>query len=223
MSLSCAFYPPVLLIPGGRFPEYKTNDNRFSIWAESYGGHYGPTFASYFEAQNQLIAAGNISSPAVELHIDTLGLINACIDSGIQTATYPVFAFNNTYGFQGINETEYQTAVAAIPKCQNLTETCRTVADNLDPEGWGNNQQVNAACAAAFQFCFGQLWNPFNAKGVSLSLSLSISANTTGSNSPTMFSTMSSISSGPNLTRSLQNLLRDTLTRGRCSVRWECL
>ncbi|KAJ7347264.1 Alpha/Beta hydrolase protein [Mycena albidolilacea] len=147
------------------FPEYKKNDNRFSIWAESYGGHYGPTFASYFEAQNQLIAAGNISSPAIELHIDTLGLINACIDSGIQTATYPVFAFNNTYGLQGINETEYQTAVAAIPKCQSLTETCRTMGDNLDPEGWGNNPQVNEACAAAFQFCFGQLWNPFNAKG----------------------------------------------------------
>ncbi|KAJ7265059.1 Alpha/Beta hydrolase protein [Mycena rebaudengoi] len=147
------------------FPEFKTNDNRFSLWGESYGGHYVPTFASYIEAQNQLIAAGNISSPAIEIHIDTLGLINACVDHGTQTPMFPIFAYNNTYGLQGINETEYQTAVAAIPKCQNLTETCRTMGDDLDPEGWGNSNQVNKACAAAFQFCFGKLWNPFNARG----------------------------------------------------------
>jgi len=36
------------------FPAYKPNDNRISIWTESYGGHYGPSFASFFEEQNHV-------------------------------------------------------------------------------------------------------------------------------------------------------------------------
>lgn len=27
-----------------RFPEYKPDDEKISLWAESYGGHYGPSF-----------------------------------------------------------------------------------------------------------------------------------------------------------------------------------
>lgn len=27
-----------------RFPEYKPHDEKVSLWAESYGGHYGPAF-----------------------------------------------------------------------------------------------------------------------------------------------------------------------------------
>lgn len=34
------------------FPKYKPNDGRVSIWTESYGGHYGPAFAAFFEEQN---------------------------------------------------------------------------------------------------------------------------------------------------------------------------
>lgn len=29
---------------GFRFPEYKPHDEKISLWAESYGGHYGPRF-----------------------------------------------------------------------------------------------------------------------------------------------------------------------------------
>lgn len=27
-----------------RFPEYKPHDEKISLWAESYGGRYGPSF-----------------------------------------------------------------------------------------------------------------------------------------------------------------------------------
>ena len=34
---------------------------RFIFATESYGGHYGPGFVTYFDQQNELIADGSIS------------------------------------------------------------------------------------------------------------------------------------------------------------------
>lgn len=77
----------------------------FNLWTESYGGHYGPAFYDYFYEQNNLIANGEQSG--VELHMDTLGIINGIIDSLIQTPYYPEFARYNTYGIEAVNETIY--------------------------------------------------------------------------------------------------------------------
>jgi hypothetical protein len=60
-----------------RFPEYKPHNERISIFAESYGGKYGPTFMNYFLKQNEKITNGTISGPGVHyLHLDTLGIVN---------------------------------------------------------------------------------------------------------------------------------------------------
>lgn len=80
---------------------------------------------------------------------------------------YPEFATNNTYGIQAINETGYEFAMAALPVCQNMTSTCRTLSDELDPQGLGNNADVNKACGAAYQYCFENVSGPFQASGVS--------------------------------------------------------
>lgn len=88
------------------FPEYKPHDEKISLWAESYGGHYGPKFMDFFHKQNQKIADGEISGPGTHyLHLDTLGLVNACIDVLVQDEAYSFFAWNNTYGVKAINET----------------------------------------------------------------------------------------------------------------------
>lgn len=34
-----------IFLADSRFSKYQKND--FAIWTESYGGHYGPTFAAY--------------------------------------------------------------------------------------------------------------------------------------------------------------------------------
>lgn len=47
------------------FPEYENRD--FGLWTESYGGHYGPEFAAYFEAQNAKIAGGTLTGEKVNL------------------------------------------------------------------------------------------------------------------------------------------------------------
>lgn len=123
--------------------------------------------AGYIASQNKLIATKNVTTTAaIPLYIDVVGLVNACIDNSIQTPLYPVFAYDNTYGLRVINNTEYQDALAAVPQCLNLTDICRNLAEELDPEGWGNNKTVNQACETAYKFCFGPTLQPFNSKGV---------------------------------------------------------
>ncbi|KAF2247337.1 alpha/beta-hydrolase [Trematosphaeria pertusa] len=139
------------------FPEYQSKSNSFSIWGESYAGHYAPVYAAYFEQQNDRIANGSITGSAIQLHLDTVGLVNACIDMDTQMPFYPEFAFNNTYGFRTINETQYESAIAATETCRNMTATCRTMADEQDPEGLGTNLGVNEACLSAFMYCFATM------------------------------------------------------------------
>lgn len=61
-----------------QFPNYKSRD--FGLFTESYGGHYGPEFAYYFEQQNAAIDAGTLSGTKVNLI--ALGINNGWIDPG---------------------------------------------------------------------------------------------------------------------------------------------
>ena len=45
-------FHPLIKADSHRFPNYKPKDNKFSVWTESYGGHWGPTFSDYFQSQN---------------------------------------------------------------------------------------------------------------------------------------------------------------------------
>ena len=40
---------------------------RFIFATESYGGHYGPSFVTYFEEQNALIASGTIEGELINV------------------------------------------------------------------------------------------------------------------------------------------------------------
>jgi carboxypeptidase C (cathepsin A) len=51
---------------------------RFIFATESYGGHYGPAFVTYFEEQNDLIAAGTID--AIPIVVSAL-MINKYVTS----------------------------------------------------------------------------------------------------------------------------------------------
>lgn len=46
----------------GTYLEYMI---RFIFATESYGGHYGPSFVTYFEEQNALIATGVIEGEPI--------------------------------------------------------------------------------------------------------------------------------------------------------------
>ena len=44
---------------------YSEVTTRFNFATESYGGHYGPSFVTYFEEQNALIANGAIEGEPI--------------------------------------------------------------------------------------------------------------------------------------------------------------
>lgn len=61
-----------------------------------YGGKFGPIFSAFFVEQNAKILDGLISSEdAFLIHLDTLGIINGCVDCLYQDRAYPEMAFNN--------------------------------------------------------------------------------------------------------------------------------
>ena len=98
------------------FPDYKPNDDRISIWTESYGGKYGPAFAAFFESQNQKIDNGTFkeAGDTYHIHLDTLGIINGCIDILTQEESYIQIAYNNTYGIQVIDKDTYDAGIKAF-------------------------------------------------------------------------------------------------------------
>jgi hypothetical protein len=125
-------------------------------------------YADYFEQQNQRIANGSLVGSDVPLHIDTVGLINACIDIDVQMVYYPEYARNNTYRLKLISEEQYASAIAASPACKNMTATCRSLAAAKDPNGIGNQADVNTACKGAFDYCFANIHDFFNLSAVGL-------------------------------------------------------
>lgn len=69
--------------------------NNFALWTESYGGHYGPTFAHYFLQQNEAIKNGTISGTI--LNLTNLGIGNGLTDPLHQYPQYAVYAKSNPY------------------------------------------------------------------------------------------------------------------------------
>ncbi|KAL7941516.1 Alpha/Beta hydrolase protein [Trichoderma barbatum] len=128
------------------FPHYKPSDDRISIWAESYGGHYGPGFMRFFQQQNERIADGSIADEHAHfLHIDTLGIVNGWLDSLIQEEAYIDFPYNNTYGIQVFNQSIYDELKHNYTKpkgCRDQMERCQQSLSLFDVATI-NAQRVN--------------------------------------------------------------------------------
>ncbi|KAI5928101.1 carboxypeptidase S1-like protein B [Camillea tinctor] len=149
------------------FPGYHPGDSRVSIATESYGGRYGPAFAAFFEEQNAKIRNGTWDDADGEnyiINLDTLILINSCIDRQIQYPSYPHIAFNNTYGLETVNATVYAGMVRAYEEeggCRDQIDACRALARAYDPDNRGVNASVNRACADAETFCSTRVRGPY--------------------------------------------------------------
>ncbi|KAH6971435.1 Alpha/Beta hydrolase protein [Ilyonectria sp. MPI-CAGE-AT-0026] len=149
------------------FPEYSTTNDEINFWSYSYSGFFAPAAMAYFQKQNEKIENGTINdSHAKKFHLGTLGITNGCIDSKIQITAYPEFAYNNTYGVQAISTEAYEMAMNNITMeggCYDLIDQCRALQIKKDPEQLGNDMQVNAACVAATELCFGVVQGAYTA------------------------------------------------------------
>ncbi|KAI8940711.1 hypothetical protein NX059_001977 [Plenodomus lindquistii] len=148
------------------FPEHKPNDDRISIATESYGGRYGPAFAAYFQEQNERIENGTWTETGQThlLHLDTLFIINGCIDRYVQWPAYPQMAYNNTYGIKAINESRHEEVLDNLYReggCLDQIEDCRNQSLAFDPTNQGFNESVNEVCAAAETFCSETIRDPY--------------------------------------------------------------
>ena len=162
----------------GAFPQYNpgslSNSTEsgivgINLFTESYGGKYGPAFASYWEKQNALRRNGTIpATKTLEMRLRSLGILQGCVDDSIQGRFYPIFANNNSYGIQALSLTEQQNAASSFVNadgCQQLIQSCRDAASSLDRNGDGDVSSVNQNCSTAQNYCAEKVVAPYLASG----------------------------------------------------------
>ncbi|KAJ6442041.1 carboxypeptidase S1 [Purpureocillium lavendulum] len=145
----------------GTFPRNRTRSNATSVavnlFAESYGGTYGPIFAETWEAQNQKRLMGTLSrNSTTEVRLKSLGIVNGCIDRVIEAPMYINFANNNTYGVKAYPDQQakfYLDKFAGPGGCKDLGAQCQVAAAGQDPTGTGNQAEVNDLCVKAADAC----------------------------------------------------------------------
>lgn len=155
--------------PGVRPNSSQISTTGVNLFAESYGGTYGPTFANYFEEQNAKRQNGTLpKNSTLEIKLTSLGIVNGLIDSLTQDYYYATFAYNNTFGIQAISQTDELNLIQQYNNdCSKQTNLCRSLANQNDPEGEGDNQQANVACQAATYYC-NSLMFPFDRSNLSV-------------------------------------------------------
>ena len=87
------------------------------------------------------------------IHLDTLGIVNGCIDSEAQQQGYIDILNNNTYGLKLASESAVQAEYDNLPECYDLLHKCFAAADIGDSLDTGDNQTVNEICNRAGRNC----------------------------------------------------------------------
>ena len=164
----------------GAFPQYnpglQPNSSIYddgvvgvNLFVESYGGKYGPAFASFFETQNSRRNEGTLpANSTLQIDLVSLGIMNGCVDDLIQGPFYPIFAYNNTYSIQAISLVDQQTAANAFTAadgCQQLIEACRSDISAYDPSNDGDVEVVIDKCLEATTSCTTNVMDPYGASG----------------------------------------------------------
>ncbi|KAM5346705.1 hypothetical protein ACJ41O_009710 [Fusarium nematophilum] len=145
------------------FPQYQPSTRSrnsslgVNLFAESYGGRYGPVFAETFQEQNARRRSGELPrNSTIDVHLSSLGIVNGCVDMEIQVPYYPMFASENSYGYKAISTSDatfYLDKYSAEGGCRDLLHQCGTEVLFNDPEGEGDEASVNNACAKAREDC----------------------------------------------------------------------
>jgi carboxypeptidase D len=129
-----------------QFPQY-TNSN-FGLFTESYGGHYGPEFASYFQAQNQKITSGGLNATKVPLV--ALGINNGWYDPILQYKAYITFSVNNSYN-NLISQSQANSYMNTYnSQCLPALKQCNSITGE------------NSACESSDSTCYNGIEGPIS-------------------------------------------------------------
>ncbi|KAI0401473.1 carboxypeptidase S1 [Xylaria palmicola] len=151
------------------FPHYKPADDRISLWAESYGGHYGPGFFHFLQQQNDKIANWSSAEKGAHyLHLDTLGIVNGLIDIVVQQESFISFPYNNTYGVQAFNQTLYEELMYNWTRpggCREKLQACQDWMQDKEPLPLGSSaprtEDATPPCDDAAVDCAMGNWNTY--------------------------------------------------------------
>ena len=131
-----------------QFPQYENRN--FGIFTESYGGHYGPEFADYFEQQNAGITSHNVTGQNIKLV--ALGINNGWFDPTLQEKAYVDFSYNNTYK-RLISASQYTTYL------NTYSSQCAPALAQCHSSG------LNADCENSQNTCFNVIEGPLSLSG----------------------------------------------------------
>ncbi|KAI1338149.1 carboxypeptidase C [Xylariaceae sp. FL0016] len=149
------------------FPHYRPVDDRVSLWAESYGGHYGPGIFSFFQEMNGRIEDRSLirssGTEAHYIHLDTLGIVNGLLDAVVQHESFIQFPFNNTYGIQVFNESLYSSLLDDWTRPGGCKEQVQRCQDSLKTSHATTSLPTNLteACSAEAEACAMAPWNAY--------------------------------------------------------------
>lgn len=129
-----------------QFPAYQ--NRQFGLFTESYGGHYGPEFAHYFQTQNAAIKAGSITGDNIDLI--ALGINNGWFDPVLQYKAYVDFSYSNSYKplITAAQHTSYLNTYNQ--QCLPALQTCPAVTG------------TNSACVSADNTCYNDIEGPLS-------------------------------------------------------------
>ncbi|KAL9110061.1 MAG: hypothetical protein Q9227_005400 [Pyrenula ochraceoflavens] len=129
-----------------QFPQYESRN--FGIFTESYGGHYGPEFADYFQSQNSAIKAGTVKGQNINLV--ALGINNGWYDPIIQYEAYITYSYNNSYK-PIISTSQYNSYMNTYnSKCLPALKGCT------------GETGTNSACESAENTCYNGIEGPLS-------------------------------------------------------------
>jgi carboxypeptidase C (cathepsin A) len=145
--------------PGQRPNQTNVEPTGINLFAESYGGQYGPVFADFFEDQNERRQAGLLpANSTLEIKLDSLGIINGLVDTTIQTPSLASFVYSNTYDLQGMSLTQYLNLLSDFKKpdgCLERASKCHARATAGNDEGENLGEETMDMCASASSSCWG--------------------------------------------------------------------
>ncbi|KZP12484.1 serine carboxypeptidase [Athelia psychrophila] len=134
-----------IFLKDSRFSKYANAS--LAIWTESYGGHYGPTFANHFLEQNTGIANGTVTG--INLNLTTLAIGNGITDPITQYPEYVTYAASNPYYplVSSDNIAAGNVSVYGTGNCLDQITAC-------------NNGGSDLVCSAAQDYCNGEVLSP---------------------------------------------------------------